>query len=61
MMLDPKANAGSPPLTKDQLAELLGGWKGYQLGTVGRLPVDPDRPAAVWLELVPDPHRSPRC
>ena len=61
MMLAPKADPGSPPLTKDQLAELLGGWKGYQLGSVGRLPMDADHPEEVWLELVPDPHRSPRC
>jgi len=61
MMLNPKADAGSPPLTKDQLVELLGGWKGYQLGTVGRLPVDPDHPEEVWLELRPDPNRLPRC
>ena len=57
----PKADADSPPLTKDQLAEVLGGWKGYQLGTVGRLPLDPDHPEEVWLELIPDPKRSPRC
>ncbi len=60
-MLNPKADAGSPPLTKDQLVELLGGRKGDQLGTVGRLPVDPDHPEEVWLELIPDPNRSPRC
>ncbi len=60
-MIHPKADAGPPPLTKDQLADLLGGWKGYQWGTVGRLPVDPDHPEEVWLELAPDPNRSPRC
>jgi len=59
-MMNPKADAGPPPLTKDQLADRLGGWKGYQLGTMGRLPVDPDHPEEVWLELVPDPNRSPR-
>ena len=52
MMLNPKAGDGSPPLTKDQLIEPPGGWKGYQLGTVGRLPVDPDLLDEVWLECL---------
>lgn len=60
-MINPKADAGAPPLAKDQLADLLGGWKGYQVGTIGRLPVDPDHPEEVWLELGPDPNRAPRC
>jgi len=60
-MLNLKADTGSPPLAKDQLVTLLGGWKGYQLGTVGWLPIDPDHPEEVWLELRPDPDRSPRC
>ena len=47
MMLKPTADSGSPPLTKDQLAELLGNWKGYRLGTVGRLPLDPEHPEKV--------------
>ena len=39
----------------------MGDWKGYRLGTVGRLPLDPEHPEEVWLELLPDPGRSPRC
>jgi transposase len=48
-------------LTRAELAELLGDWKGYQLGTVGRLPVDPDHPEEIWLELRPCPERVKRC
>lgn len=49
------------PLTRAELAALLGDWKGYQLGTFGRLPVDPDHPEEVWLELRPCPERVKRC
>ena len=48
-------------MTRAELAELLGEWKGYQLGTVGRLPVDPDHPEEIWLELRPGPERVKRC
>jgi len=48
-------------LTRAELAELLGGWKGYELGTVGRLPVDGERPEEVWLELLPRLDRTKRC
>lgn len=57
----PTADSSPPPLTRAELAELLGGWKGYQLGTVGRLPVDADHPEEVWLELRPCPDRRKRC
>lgn len=57
----PTAEPAPPPLTRDQLVELLGGWKGYTVGTVGRLPVDPDHGQEVWLELRPQPERIKRC
>jgi len=50
-----------PPLTRNEIAELLGGWKGYELGTIGRLPIDADHPEEIWLELLPCPERSKRC
>jgi transposase len=61
MMMNPPADSGSPPLTKEQLTELLGGWKGHRLGTVGRLPADPFHPQEVWIELIPCPDRPKRC
>lgn len=60
MMLNPKADAGAPPLTKDPLGERLGGWKGDQLGTGGRGPGAPDPPAEGWLARIPEPNRLPR-
>lgn len=60
MKREPTAD-NPPPLTRAELAELLGEWKGYQLGTVGRLPLDPDHPEEIWVELRPCPERVKRC
>jgi transposase len=49
-----------PPLVKEQLIELLGGWEGYQLGTVGRQP-SRDGSEELWLELLPRDHRCKIC
>jgi transposase len=38
-------------LDTDTIAELLGGWEGYSIGTVGRRMAD-DKPQ-VWIELLP--------
>ena len=61
MKNEPTAETPPPPLTREQLIDLLGGWKGYTLGTVGRLPVDADHPEEIWLELLPLPERTKRC
>lgn len=49
-----------PSLTKGELNELLGGWEGYELGTVGRLRRE-GRPDAVWIELLPRTDRPKLC
>lgn len=58
----PSTQGAFHPLTKEQLSVLLGGWEGYQLGTVGRRvhPSDPER-AEVWLELLPRADRLKVC
>src|SRR5580692_12871073 len=61
MKKNPTAEFAPPPLTRDQLAEMLGGWKGYTFGTMGRLPVDADHAEEIWLELLPQPERTKRC
>jgi len=51
-------------MTKDQCIDLLGGWEGYKLGTVGRVQGDeaenPDNDE-VWIELLPDRKHRRRC
>lgn len=46
-----------------ELNELLGGWEGYRLGTVGRAPADEQRDdkPEIWIELQPDPQHPHRC
>src|SRR5882724_4222172 len=61
MKMNPTAELAPPPLTRDQIAELLGDWKGYTFGTIGRLPVDPDHAEEIWLELLPQPGRTKIC
>ena len=47
--------------TKD-CTEVLGGWEGYRVGTVGRFEKSSERPVAeVWIELRPQPGRPMRC
>jgi len=58
---EPTAEWSPPPLTRAELLELLGGWKGYTLGTIGRLPLDAEHPEEVWLELLPLSERTKRC
>ncbi len=50
-----------PSLTKAELNALLGGWEGYELGTVGRIQERPDAPEVMWIELVPRSNRSKVC
>ena len=50
-------------MDKDQLSELLGGWEGYTLGTIGRGPQNQQRGETpeIWIELHPDPqHPDPQ-
>jgi transposase len=42
-------------LSKEQLSELLGGWEGYGLGSVGRVEGE------VWIELLALPDRELLC
>ena len=60
MKKEPTAD-NPPPLTRAQLAQLLGEWKGYELGTFGRRPQEGDAPEEVWLELRPSPGRAKVC
>ena len=48
-----------PSLTKTEVNQFLGGWEGYQLGTMGRVKQD-DR-EVVWLELLPRADRLKLC
>lgn len=51
-----------PPLSKDQLTELLGRWEGYRVGTVGRFEAGAKGPTAqVWIDLLPDPGQPMIC
>jgi transposase len=50
-----------PSLTKTELNALLGGWEGYELGTVGRIKEKHDSPEVVWIELVPRSDRVKLC
>ena len=50
-----------PSLTKTELNKLLGGWEGYELGTVGRLKESTDDSEVVWIELVPRADRIKVC
>ena len=60
MFKNPTTYSGFPPLAKEQLIELLGGWEGYQLGTVGRQP-SRDGSEELWLELLPRDRRRKIC
>ena len=43
-----------PPLSKEELTELLGGWRSHHIGTTGRFEAGQKGPAAqVWIELLP--------
>jgi len=51
-------------MTKDQCIDVLGGWEGYGLGTVGRVEGEEVENAGepeVWIELVPSPEHAHRC
>lgn len=49
-------------MSKKQLTEVLGGWKGYRIGTVGRFePGEKGPTAQVWIELLPEPDRPMVC
>lgn len=50
-----------PSLTKAELNQLLGGWEGYQLGTVGRAKDSDGGPEVMWIELVPRADRVKVC
>lgn len=51
-----------PPLSKEQLIELLGCWEGYRVGAVGRFEAGVKGPAAqVWIELLPQPDHPMIC
>lgn len=49
-----------PSLTKTELSAFLGGWEGYDLGTIGRLKPE-DGPEVIWIELVPRRDRVKLC
>jgi transposase len=50
------------PLAKEEINELLGGWEGYGLGTLGpHVGADPDAPPEIWIELLPRADRVKRC
>ena len=50
------------PLAKEEINQLLGGWEGYQLGTVGpHAADDANGPPEVWIELLPRANRVKRC
>src|SRR5262245_4066397 len=40
-----------PSLAKTELSQLLGGWEGYELGTIGRVKESEDGPEVLWIEL----------
>ncbi len=46
-----------------ELSELLGGWEGYRLGTVGRASMEQQcgERSEIWIELHPDPQHPRRC
>ena len=46
-------------MDKNTIVELLGGWEGCRVGTVGRREVDGQR--QVWIELLPDPEGLRIC
>jgi transposase len=46
-----------PSLTKSEVSELLGGWEGYELGTVGRF----GEQREIWIELRPRAGWVGRC
>ena len=50
-------------MDQDKLSEVLGRWKGYKLGTVGRAVADQQRgeKPEIWIELVPDWKHSRLC
>lgn len=50
-----------PSLTKTELNALLGGWEGYDLGTVGRIQEQDDSKEVLWIELVPRRDRTKIC
>ena len=48
----------------ETISELLGGWEGYSIGTVGRRHVnggDGDGPPEIWIELLPRRDRPRVC
>jgi transposase len=49
-----------PSLTKEELNALLGGWEGYQLGTIGRVKPG-DSSEGIWIELLPRADRVKLC
>lgn len=56
--------AGGLPLTNDELNELLGGWEGYRLGSVGRIrPAESEEGGQeeIWIELIPRGDRVKQC
>jgi transposase len=50
-------------LDQNKLSEVLGGWEGYKIGTVGRAADDQQKSAKseIWIELVPDWKHPRRC
>jgi transposase len=51
-----------PPLSRDQITAVLGGWEGYRIGTVERFAAGDKGPTAeVWIELLPDYRRPMVC
>lgn len=50
-----------PSLTKTEISQFLGGWEGYELGTMGRLKEREDGPEVVWIELLPRADRVKLC
>lgn len=45
----------------DDIAALLGGWEGFELTEVRRIPAQDDQPATIELTLRPVPGASKRC
>lgn len=49
-------------MSKEELTALLGGWKGCQIGTVGRFEAGVKGPTAqAWIELLADPEQPMVC
>lgn len=49
-------------MAKEEINELLGGWEGYRLGTMGpHGSEDPNEPPEIWIELIPRQDRTKRC